>query len=101
MTKKDKLIERFKTLPKDFTFSEMTSLLSIFGFSVENKGKTSGSRVCFKDEAKRTIMLHKPHPGNIVKHYAMKQVLEYLKVEGFLPEQTESENQEINERNEL
>lgn len=29
-------------------------------------------------------MLHKPHPGNIIKEYAMKQVLNDLKEEGLL-----------------
>ena len=29
-------------------------------------------------------MLHKPHPGNIVKEYAMKQVLEELKEAGLI-----------------
>lgn len=29
-------------------------------------------------------MLHKPHPGNIIKEYVMKQVLEYLREEGLL-----------------
>ena len=36
---------------------------------------------------KRPIMLHKPHPGNIVKEYAMKQVLEDLKEAGFIKEE--------------
>jgi hypothetical protein len=29
-------------------------------------------------------MLHKPHPGNIVKEYAMKQVLDDLREAGFV-----------------
>lgn len=29
-------------------------------------------------------MLHKPHPGNIIKGYVMKQVYEYLKSEGLI-----------------
>jgi hypothetical protein len=29
-------------------------------------------------------MLHKPHPGNIVKGYAMKQVYEELKEAGLI-----------------
>jgi predicted RNA binding protein YcfA (HicA-like mRNA interferase family) len=78
MGTKEKLIERFKRLPKDFTFDEMTTLLEALGFERSNKGKTSGSRVIFKSEKYQPIMLHKPHPGNIVKSYAMKQVLDYL-----------------------
>ncbi|MBM6882434.1 type II toxin-antitoxin system HicA family toxin [Bacteroides caecigallinarum] len=84
MGSKEKLIERFKRLPNDFTFDEMERLLSIFGYEKSNKGKTSGSRVIYHNENKRPIMLHKPHPGNIIKGYAMKQVLDELKEAGFL-----------------
>lgn len=78
MGRKEKLIERFKRLPSDFTFNELERLLSFFGYVKSNKGKTSGSRVIYKNEAGRPIMLHKPHPGNIVKPYALKQVLDEL-----------------------
>lgn len=84
MVSKEKLIERFKQQPNDFTFDEMERLLSIFGYEKSNKGKTSGSRVIYRNENKRPIMLHKPHPGNIIKVYAMKQVLDELKEAGFL-----------------
>lgn len=79
MTRKDKLITRFKSLPKDFTYDELTALLGIFGFVPDNKGKTSGSRVMFyNEELQYPIMIHKPHPGNIIKSYAIKQVYEAL-----------------------
>ena len=84
MGTKEKLIERFKRQPKDFTFDEMTKLLEYFGFDKCNKGKTSGSRVIFKKEGAQPIMLHKPHPGNIVKSYAIKQVYDYLTEFGLL-----------------
>lgn len=80
----EKLIERFKRQPADFTFNEMEKLLSAFGYVKSNKGKTSGSRIVFKNSNKRPIMLHKPHPGNIVKAYAMKQVYDDLIEAGFL-----------------
>ncbi len=50
MSSKDKLISRFLTLPSDFTFEELERLLTIFGYAISNKGKTSGSRVVFKDK---------------------------------------------------
>lgn len=84
MGTKEKLIERFKSQPSDFTFDEMEKLLSIFGYVKSNKGKTSGSRVIYKNENKRPIMIHKPHPGNIIKVYAMKQVLNDLTEAGFI-----------------
>ena len=36
MGTKEKLIERFKTQPKDFTFNELKTLLSGFGFELSN-----------------------------------------------------------------
>lgn len=84
MGTKDKLRDRFLSMPKDFTFDEMEKLLSGYGYIKDNKGKTSGSRVVFKNGDKRPIMLHKPHPGNIVKLYALRQVLDDLKEAGFI-----------------
>jgi hypothetical protein len=66
MGTKEKLIERFKSQPKDFNWDELVRLFSIFGYKIDNKGKTSGSRVIFaKGESSYTA--HKPHPGSIVK----------------------------------
>ena len=84
MGTKEKLRERFKKLPSDFTFDEMQRLLEGYGYEKSNKGKTSGSRIIYKNGNKRPIMLHKPHPGNIVKEYAMKQVLDDLKEAGLI-----------------
>lgn len=81
MGTKEKLRERFLS---DFTFDEMQRLLEGYGYERSNKGRTSGSRLIFKNGDKRPIMLHKPHPGNIVKDYAMKQVLEDLREAGFI-----------------
>ena len=84
MSTKEKLRERFLKMPSDFTFDEMQQLLEGYGYEKRNKGRTSGSRVIFKNANKRPIMLHKPHPGNIVKRYAMQQVYEDLKEAGFI-----------------
>ncbi|HBH84957.1 MAG: hexulose-6-phosphate isomerase [Bacteroidetes bacterium GWE2_41_25] len=85
MSTQEKLIERFLRQPKDFTYRELTRLLNGFGYIAENKGKTSGSRVIFYNREKRhSIMLHKPHPGNIMKAYAMKNVLQELETLGFI-----------------
>ena len=77
MSTRDKLIERFKKQPKDFTWKELVRLLGIFGFTVDNKGKTSGSRVIFGNGDK-DIELHKPHPSNTIKEYVMRRVLIFL-----------------------
>ena len=87
MGAKEKLRNRFLKMPSDFTFDEMQRLLEGYGYEKSNKGKTSGSRLIFKNGNKRPIMLHKPHPGNIVKEYAMKQVFDDLKEAGFIKEE--------------
>jgi len=77
MSTKDKLIERFKRQPKDFTWQELVRLLGVFGFEVDNKGKTSGSRTVFVN-GDDEIEVHKPHPSNIIKGYVVKRVLKFL-----------------------
>lgn len=80
MSKTEKLILRLLSQPKDFTFDELTKILLALGFEMTNKGKTSGSRVkFFHKERNIPIILHKPHPKPILKHYAIKQIIEELK----------------------
>jgi hypothetical protein len=89
---KEKLIKRFLTLPKDFTFDELVKLLMALGFSISNKGKTSGSRVKFT-HAKQfsTIQIHKPHTsGEPVKEATLKEI--YLQL-------TEKKHIEVKQKN--
>ena len=79
MNKKEKLVKRFRTLPKDFTFEEVVTLFQIYGFSLENKGSTSGSRIKFYNKYdENAFIMHKPHPSNIIKGYMMRDILNYL-----------------------
>lgn len=75
MGTKEKLIERLKGLPRDFTFDEAARLLQLFGYVKSNKGKTSGSRVLFFKSGKIPLFLHRPHPQKEMKSYAVKQLL--------------------------
>ena len=83
MGRKDKLIERLKGNPKDFTFEEMRTALESLGFAMAQKGKTSGSRVKFM-KGNVPIFLHKPHPRKELLEYQIKQVLEILEREDLL-----------------
>ena len=80
MSKKEKLIVRFLSLPVDFHYNEMVKLLGYFGFNEVKKGKTSGSRVKFENNVGVPIILHKPHPSGIMKRYQMKQIQEILEL---------------------
>jgi len=80
MSKKEKIIERIKSKPKDFTYDEAKRLLENLGFVEDNKGKTSGSRVVFRNEEfLERIELHKPHPINILKRYQINTIISVLK----------------------
>jgi len=76
MSKEDKIIQRLLTIPTDFTYDEAKRLAVHFGYKEFNKGKSSGSRVMFyRERDGRKIMLHKPHPGNVMKKYAVQDLV--------------------------
>ena len=76
----EKLKEKILKVPADLTYDEMKKFLNNLGFEEVTKGKTSGSRVMFyRKEDKVSILLHKPHPGNILHKYAVRQTIETLK----------------------
>lgn len=78
MSKKEKLIARLLSCPKDFNYNEAKVLLQYLGFEESNKGRTSGSRVEFI-RRKDTILLHKPHPNGDLKTYQVKQLISTLR----------------------
>lgn len=83
MAKKDKLLARLFSKPKDFEWSELKALLKGLGF--EEVGGT-GSRVKFHDPRSGGIIsLHRPHPRNVVKLYVLDRVIEELKDRGIRP----------------
>ena len=84
MGKKSKLIKRLKSRPKDFTYEEARTLLGYFSYKEKYKGKTSGSRVMFEKENKKSILLHKPHNRNTLLEYQVKKLIETLEKEGFI-----------------
>jgi predicted HTH transcriptional regulator len=81
MSQTEKLKKRFLSLPSDFTWEELSRMLRDLGY-VEAEG--SGSRKCFRGEGLPQLRLHKPHPRNEIKGYAMKQVKKLLEDEGLL-----------------
>ena len=83
MSKKEKQIARLLSKPKDFTFDELSSLLKSLGYIVDNKGKTSGSRIAFINLSNSNIIrLDKPHPSNELKAYLINYIINKLKEKG-------------------
>lgn len=83
MSKKDKLIERLLKKPKDFTFDEMATLLSYFGYELKQGGTGSGVKF-IKAGSNEVINFHRPHPSGILKRYILEQVIEKLRKDGLL-----------------
>lgn len=82
MSKKDKLVNKLLSKPKDYSFDEMVSLLSYYGYELK---QGSGSRVKFiKDGSNEIINFHKPHPSGVLRRYVLEQVIEKLRKDGLL-----------------
>lgn len=84
MSKKDKLVARFVTIPADFTWDEFCRLLRIFGFEEVATGQTGGSRRRFVHKSGAEVKAHEPHPRKIVKRYVLRETYEILRKGGFL-----------------
>jgi len=65
----------WKAKPNDFSYSELKTILGMFGY-IEEQG--SSSRVCFINNTHK-IKLHKPHPGSILNQYQLDLVFDELK----------------------
>ena len=79
MSRLEKALQHLKSVPKDYTYSEAKYLLEQLGFIENNKGKTSGSRVMFYrvlDGEK--ILLHKPHPDDIMIYKSVYGLAKFL-----------------------
>ena len=85
MSRYTKARDRLLSLPKDYTYSEAKTLLSQLGFVEYTKGKTSGSRVKFyREKDQCCILLHIPHPQDIMDTGAVKDLANRLKESGEL-----------------
>ena len=80
MSKIEKLIEKLLNPGSTITFQELEFILSKFNYSEKKTGKTSGSRKAYINlVSKHIIRLHKPHPGNELKKYVKRYIINELK----------------------
>lgn len=86
MSQFEKLWERFLLVPSDFTYEKLRKIMKHYGYSENNKGKTSGSRVGFikrDDVEKTTIFLHKPHGSDAyVRKAAIRSIIAAMERNG-------------------
>lgn len=85
MSRLDKAKERLLSRPKNYKYSEAKQLLSQLGFEEFTKGKTSGSKVKFyRASDQRMILMHKPHPGDVMSIGATEDLADFLEEIGEL-----------------
>jgi len=78
LSRAQKLREKLNRRPKDMTFDEVETLMKSYGFTLSNKGKTSGSRVAFSCPGKPNHYMHIPHPEKTLKMYAIDNLIKFL-----------------------
>lgn len=80
MPKADKELRRLLSVPSDYTYNELKTVLARFDYHEFTGGSTGGSRRRFvRDADKDVIFLHKPHPGNIVGKATLRDVIQHLR----------------------
>ena len=82
MSKQQKQLRRLASKPKDFTWSELVSLMEGLGFEIE-AGPGSGRKFIHRQTA-ATLFIHEPHPTKVLKHYQVLDTIRILRSEGFL-----------------
>jgi predicted RNA binding protein YcfA (HicA-like mRNA interferase family) len=83
VSKQSKLLARLLSIPVDFTWDELVSVVGKLGFS-ENSDK-GGSYRTFVNSEGRKLFLHEPHPNKVLKKYAIRKVIDTLNEYGLLP----------------
>lgn len=82
MSRHAKLLAKLLNLHGGFTWPELETLLKGFGYRLIDG---DGSRVKFDNgNPQAMINLHKPHPGNELRAYIKRQIIERLKAGGLI-----------------
>ena len=76
MSKKEKLKQRLLENPSSFKWNDLCVVLEYCGF-ISKKGK-DGMKF-FHPETKKLLQYHKPHPGNEVRKYVIKECVAAIK----------------------
>lgn len=82
MSRKEKLLDRLLSKRADFTWDEAVTLMKQHGFTV--MGGSGSGRKFVHAATKVKVLIHKPHPGNIVKAYAQEDLIQGLRNSGVI-----------------
>ena len=87
MSKFDKLVDRLKGRPTDFTWNDAVRVLERCGFElIKRKGTGRASHRRFLRPDGNYFHIAEPHPGSILKRYQVDALLEVLREVGCINE---------------
>lgn len=82
MSRKEKLIRRLLSDPKDFSWNELCALMKCLGYELECG---AGSRRKFiAPDSGLSVCMHEPHPSGILKRYQVRDIKENLQKNGLI-----------------
>ncbi len=82
MTRVEKLLANLLSVPNTFDFNDFARVMQYLGYELDQKGRTSGSRVRFYRESDgRILVMHSPHPSNEMTRGAVKAAVRFLRGE--------------------
>jgi hypothetical protein len=82
MSRKEKALARLMEAPKDFTWNELKTVMSAFGFELKTSG--GSGRKFIHGETGVTLFMHEPHPSKVLKAYQLQAAIDLLRREGFV-----------------
>ncbi len=83
MTRVERLAEQLMACPRTFRFDDAVRVMAWYGFALDEKGRTSGSRIRFyREHDGRMLIMHAPHPGNELRAAAVRNMVMFLREAG-------------------
>ena len=79
MTRTDKLIAQLLSCPSTYRYTDYLKVMASYGFEMDNKGKTSGSRIRFyRPSDGRMFVMHAPHPSDELTAGTIRNIVRFL-----------------------
>lgn len=79
MARIDKLIAQLLSRPSTYRFADFLKGMASYGFEMDNKGRTSGSRIRFyRPSDGRMFVMHAPHPSDELTAGTIRNIVRFL-----------------------
>jgi hypothetical protein len=82
MSRQEKALQRLVSVPKDFTWSELVTLMKSLSYDLQKAG--GSGRKFVLTQTKSTLFIHEPHPAKVLKPYQVRDVIHHLQKDGHL-----------------